>query len=133
MFTDNIIVYIENFYVIIIIIKSPRTNKHLQQGCRVYTRLTYTGQLVSYVSTMYIWNFKYKHSTCLWLLNHVRLFSTPWTITGQGPLSIGFPTQGYWNGLPFPFLGDLTHPGVKPPCLLYWQEASLPLSHHGSP
>ena len=39
---------------------------------------------------------------------------TPWTVAGQGPLSIGFSSQEYWSGLPFPSLGDLPHPGIKP-------------------
>ena len=29
-------------------------------------------------------------------------FATPWTIAHQAPLSIGFPRQEYWSGLPFP-------------------------------
>ena len=33
---------------------------------------------------------------------HIRLFSTPWTIARQAPLSIGFSRQEYWSGLPFP-------------------------------
>jgi len=30
------------------------------------------------------------------------------------PLSIGFPRQEYWSGLPFPSPGDLPNPGIKP-------------------
>ena len=26
---------------------------------------------------------------------------------------MGFPRQEYWDGLPFPFLGDLLNPGIK--------------------
>ena len=28
--------------------------------------------------------------------------------------SLGFPRQEYWSGLPFPTLGDLPGPGIKP-------------------
>ena len=35
-------------------------------------------------------------------LSHVRLFETPWTVAHQAPLSVGFPRQEYWSGLPFP-------------------------------
>ena len=28
--------------------------------------------------------------------------------------SVAFSRQEYWSGLPFPFPGDLPHPGVKP-------------------
>ena len=31
---------------------------------------------------------------------------TPWTIACQAPLSMGFPRQEYWSGLPFPFPGE---------------------------
>ena len=40
--------------------------------------------------------------------------ATPWTIACQAPLSMGFSRQGYWSGLPFPSLGDLPDPGIKP-------------------
>ena len=48
------------------------------------------------------------------LLSHVQLFATPWTVAHQAPLSMGFPRQECWSGLPFPSLGDLPNPGVKP-------------------
>ena len=41
-------------------------------------------------------------------------FATPWTVTHQTPLSMGFPRQKYWNGLPFPPPGDLPISGIKP-------------------
>ena len=40
-------------------------------------------------------------------------FATPWTVVHQAPLSIGFPRQEYWSGLPFPSPGDLPDPGIK--------------------
>ena len=48
------------------------------------------------------------------LLSRVRLFATPWTVTQQAPLSMGFSRQEYWNGLPFPSPGDLPDPGIEP-------------------
>ena len=47
-------------------------------------------------------------------LSHVRLFATLWTIAHQAPPSMEFPRQEYWSGLPFPSLGDLPDPGIKP-------------------
>ena len=44
----------------------------------------------------------------------VQLFATPWTVTYQAPLSMGFSRQEYWNGLPFPSPGDLPDPGTEP-------------------
>ena len=41
-------------------------------------------------------------------------FATPWTVARQAPLSMGFPRQEYWSGLPFPSPGDLSNTGIKP-------------------
>ena len=46
-------------------------------------------------------------------LLRVRLFATPWTVAYQGPLSMGFSRQEYWNGLPYPPPGDHPDPGVE--------------------
>ena len=46
-------------------------------------------------------------------LSCVRLFVTPWTATHQAPPSMGFSRQEYWSGVPFPFPGDLPHPGIE--------------------
>ena len=58
---------------------------------------------------------------CLCMLSdfsRVQLFATPWTLAHQGPLSMGFSRQEHWNGLPFPSLGDLPDPGIKPRSLM---------------
>ena len=34
-------------------------------------------------------------------------------VARQAPLSMGFPRQKYWNGLPFPSPGDLPDPGIE--------------------
>ena len=36
------------------------------------------------------------------------------TLCDHASLSVGFPRQGYWFGLPFPSPGDLPDPGIKP-------------------
>ena len=41
------------------------------------------------------------------------IFSTPWTVACQAPLSLGFSRQEYWSGLPFLSPGDLPNPGIK--------------------
>ena len=53
---------------------------------------------------------------------------TPWTV--QALLSVGFPRQEYWSGLPFPPPGDLPDPGmeVMSPAL---QADSVPLMPPG--
>ena len=66
------------------------------------------------------------------LLNHVRLFLTPWTAASQAPPSMGFSRQEYWSGLPFPSPGDLPDSGIEPrsPAL---QVDALPSKPPGKP
>ena len=51
-------------------------------------------------------------SVCV--LSCVQLFATPWTVTHQVPLSMGFSRQEYWTGLPFSLPEDLPDPGIEP-------------------
>ena len=53
-------------------------------------------------------------------LSRVQLSVTSWTVACQAPLSMGFPRQEYWSGLPFPSPGILLTQGWKL-CLLNWQ------------
>ena len=57
---------------------------------------------------------------------------TPWTVACQVPLSVGFPRQECWSGLPYPSPGDLPDPGTEPgsPAL---QVDSLPAEPQGNP
>ena len=70
---------------------------------------------------------------CLLVLSHVRLFAAPWTVASQAPLSMAFPRQAYWSGLPFPTLRDLPEPGIElaSPASPALQVASSLLSHQG--
>ena len=61
----------------------------------------------------------------------VQLFATLWTVARQALVSMGFFRQEYWNGLPFPSLGDLPGPGIKSGSSAL-QADSLPPSHQGS-
>ena len=61
------------------------------------------------------------------------VFATPWTVTRQVPLSMGFSRQQSWGGLPFPISRDSQGSNPLLLCLLRWQADSLPLSHLGSP
>ena len=40
-------------------------------------------------------------------------FVTPWTAVHQAPLSMQFPRQEHWSGLPCPSPRDLPNPGIK--------------------
>ena len=46
--------------------------------------------------------------------SYVRLFVTPWTVSHQSPLSMGFSTQEYWSRSPFPSPGYIPEPGMEP-------------------
>ena len=48
------------------------------------------------------------------VLCHVPLFVTPWTVTLQATLSMGFSRQEHWSKLPFPPTGDFPDPGIEP-------------------
>ena len=56
-------------------------------------------------------------------------FTTLWAVAYQAPLSMGFYKQEYWTGLPFPSLGELPDPGIKPVSLVSpaLAASSLPL------
>ena len=41
-------------------------------------------------------------------------FVTLWTAACQAPLSMGFPRQEYWGGLPFPSPGNFPDPEIDP-------------------
>ena len=51
---------------------------------------------------------------CARSFSRVQLFATAWTVAHQAPLSMGFPSQEYWSGLPFPSPGALPNPGIEP-------------------
>ena len=50
-------------------------------------------------------------------LSRVRFFVTTWTVAHQAPLSMGFPRQEYWSGLPFPSPGVLPDPEIESSCI----------------
>ena len=66
--------------------------------------------------------------------SRVRLFVTSWIVVGQAPLSMGFPRQEYWSGLPCLPPGNLPDPGTEPrsPASSASQAVCLQLSPWGS-
>ena len=58
----------------------------------------------------YVW-------VCVCVLSHVWFFVIPWSRTYQVLLSMEFPRQENWSGLPFPTPGNLPNPGIKPASL----------------
>ena len=51
---------------------------------------------------------------CLHACSVTSVFVTPRAVACQAPLSMEFPRQEYWSGLPFPPPGGLPDPGTKP-------------------
>ena len=47
-------------------------------------------------------------------LSCAQLFAILWTVANQAPLSMEFPRQEYWSGLPFHSPGELPDPGTEP-------------------
>ena len=72
-----------------------------------------------------------QHEKCQ-SLSCVQLFVTPWTVSCQAPLSMGFFRQEYWSRLPFPPPGYPPDPGIKPGSLAL-QADSLPPEPPGKP
>ena len=58
------------------------------------------------------WKWRWKSLSCVWF------FVTPWTVVCQAPLSMVFPRQEYWSGLPFPSQGHLSSSGIEPASLI---------------
>ena len=76
------------------------------KNCEVHN--LHTSTLWLWQPSLFSWKWKWSHSVVsesLW---------PPWTIVYQASLSMGFSRQEYWSGLPFPSLGDLPDPGIKP-------------------
>ena len=48
-----------------------------------------------------------------------QLCLTPWTVACWAPLSMGFPGEESWRGLPFPSPGDLPDPGPEAVSLVF--------------
>ena len=67
--------------------------------------------------------------------SNVPLFTTPWTVACQAPLSMDFFQQEYWSGLPCPSSGDLPNPGIEPtsPASPELQVNSLLPNHQRTP
>ena len=56
----------------------------------------------------------YVNSVCVLSRSVMPDSAMLWTVAHQAPLSMGFPRQEYWSGLPFPSPGNLPNPGIKP-------------------
>ena len=96
-------------------------NKYIYEVLNYYIKKFFSNHFIiyTYVKSLFV-HLKLKQCyislvcICAQLLIHIWLFVTLWTVSHQTPLSMEFPRQEYWSGLPFPTPGDLPHPGIKP-------------------
>ena len=58
-------------------------------------------------------NFRMCVSVHVCVLSRFRLFVTLWTVAHPASLTMGFPRQEYWSGLPFSSSEDLPDPGIE--------------------
>ena len=72
---------------------------------------------MSLLLLLFLFLYSVVHACMLKCFSCVWLFATLWTVAHQASLSLGFPRQEYWSGLPFPTPGDLPDPGIKPTSL----------------
>ena len=77
--------------------------------------------------------YAYMMGYCVSVCSALSDFATPWTVACQASLSMEFPKQEYWSGVPSPSPGDLPTQGSNPQllCLLCQQVDSLPPCHLG--
>ena len=70
-----------------------------------------------------------------WGCKEFDMSEQPWTGAHQAPLSVEFPRQEYWSGLPFSSPGNLPDPGIEPMSLVSpaLQVDSIPLAPPGKP
>ena len=61
-----------------------------------------------------LYYFLNKLCVCACTYSQIQLVVTPWTAARQASLSLGFPRQEYWGGLPFLCPEDLPDPGIEP-------------------
>ena len=69
---------------------------------------------------------------CAQSLSCVQLLVDLWTVARQTPLSMGFPRQEYWSGMPFSSLEDLPDPEIKPRSPAHCRQFLHHVSHQGS-
>ena len=62
----------------------------------------------------------------------VHIFTIPWTVARQAPLSMEFSREEDWSALAFPSPGNLPNPGSNPGPV-HCRQILYHLSHQGSP
>ena len=84
--------------------------KSYLEGGQLFGRYNFRN-LISKVCLLTL-SFLLIHACILSRFSHFLIFATPWTVALQTPLSMGFPRQEYWSGVPCPPPGVLPDPGI---------------------
>ena len=86
-------------------------------GAALYILVVYKSVFYNYTYSYIITSQQVQMSlhmcVCTLMVSCVRVFANPWTIVCQISLSMGFPRQEYWSGLPVPTPGDLPDSGIQ--------------------
>ena len=72
--------------------------------------MKYSTAIRNHAVEKYLMTYVYVCSVASVLSDSFRLL---WTAAHQAPLSMGFPRQEYWSGLPFPPPEDLPNPRIQ--------------------
>ena len=101
---------------------SPTTGFKTSENVRT---TNWNNSVISY------WKLPYSCSVALVVSDSATL----WTVAPQAPMSMGFPRQEHWSGLPCSPPGDLSYSGIKPmsPVPSALQVDSLPTKPPGKP
>jgi len=89
---------------VFIFLYNPSIFSNLLLCINLYHIMKYNS--ITYRSNSYIYmKVKRESISCSVISDSLRP-ATPWTVTPQAPLSMGFSRQEYWSGLLFPSAGD---------------------------
>ena len=76
---------------------------------------------------------RWEELVCMCGQSSLALCNSMGSVVCQAPLSMGFPRQEYWSGLPFPPPGDLFWPRDKTCIFCTGRQTLYQLSHWESP
>ena len=102
-----------NFYYLYTLIPNfLKTNKQTNHFYNKRIRMTFKIYRINLSTFRNVGTIQVGYVSCVQLLQLCLTLCDP--MDCQALLSIEFPRQEYWSGLPFPPPGDLPDPGIKP-------------------
>ena len=86
---------------------SITASDEIERGSKITGLVFPGGSVVKYPACQY-------RSCCCLVTESCPTLCSPWTVAHQTLPFTECPRQENWSGLPFPSLGDLPNPGIKP-------------------